>query len=207
VTESFRTVAGEGRAAFTVRGSHFLGRVAPADSVDAAEAFVERVRDAHPDATHHVPAYRVRANPLREWASDDGEPTGSAGDPALNVLEQRDLENVVAVVVREYGGTNLGVGGLARAYSRSVTDAVDDAGIVERRPVDRFRVTVDYDDSGTVRSVLDSAGVAYDASYAERAAFAVRAPVAEADALRDRLRSATSGRADIRADTGDDHAS
>ncbi|WP_256391629.1 IMPACT family protein [Natronoarchaeum rubrum] len=195
--EPYRTVAGRGRAEFEVTGSEFIGHVAPAPDVETAEAFVDDVREEYDDATHNVPAYRVRADPLREWASDDGEPTGSAGKPALNVLQQEDVENVVAVVTRYYGGTNLGVGGLARAYSRAVKDGLDAAGVIEERPHERFAVVVDYDDSGTVRGIVESAGVEFDADYEERVTIAVRAPVEDADDLRDRIRSATSGRAEF----------
>jgi putative IMPACT (imprinted ancient) family translation regulator len=134
---------------------------------------------------------------LREYASDDGEPTGSAGNPALNVLQQRDLRNLAVVVTRYYGGTNLGVGGLARAYSRGVKEAVDAAGVVEAVPHERFTATCEYDDSGTVRGILESEGVEFEASYESDVSFSVRVPVAEADALRDRLRSATSGRVEL----------
>ncbi len=195
--EPYRTVAGRGEARFEVRGSEFIGHVAPARTVEDAESFVESVRAEYDDATHNVPAYRVRADPFREWASDDGEPSGSAGDPALNVLQQEDVENVVAVVTRYYGGTNLGVGGLARSYSRAVKDGLDAAGTTTERPHETFSVTVAYDDSGTVRGILESEGVEFDADYAERVAFDVRVPVADGAALRDRIRSATSGRADI----------
>jgi uncharacterized YigZ family protein len=200
---TYRTVGGQGRAAFEARGSEFVGLVSRAETVADAEAVVERVAADHPDATHHVPAYRVPADPsaadvmLREWSSDDGEPAGSAGKPALNVLVQRDLRNVVACVVRYYGGTNLGVGGLARAYARAVTAAVDDAGVERERPHERFAAVVDYDDSGTVRGVLESAGVAFEADYDARVSFSVRVPSEAAADLRDRLRSATSGRVDL----------
>ncbi|WP_458186515.1 IMPACT family protein [Haladaptatus sp. NG-WS-4] len=208
---TYRTVAGRGEAAFEVRGSEFIGYAAPAESVEDAESFVADIDDLHPDATHNVPAYRVRAGGgnagdsvasggfLREYSSDEGEPSGSAGKPALNVLQQRDVENVVVVVTRYYGGTNLGVGGLVRSYSRAVKEAVDDAEIVEERPHERFAVVVGYDDSGTVRGVLESEGVEFDGEYGENVEFSVRVPVEESNALCDRLRSATSGRAKIRA--------
>jgi uncharacterized YigZ family protein len=198
-SEAYLTVAERGQAEFEVKGSEFVGHVAPAESVDAAEAFVSEVREAYADATHNVPAYRVLAggDMLREWSSDDSEPTGSAGKPALNVLVQRDLRHVVAVVTRYYGGVNLGVGGLARAYARGVSDAVDAAGVVEERPHERFEVTVDYDDSGTVRGILESTGVEFDAAYEVRVTFDVRVPIDEADGLRDRLRSATGGRVEL----------
>jgi uncharacterized YigZ family protein len=199
VTERFRTVPDRGQAAFEIRGSEFLGHVAPATTVEAAEAFVAEVREAHADATHNVPAYRVRADPLREYADDAGEPGGSAGKPALNVLQGEGVENVVAVVTRYYGGTNLGVGGLARAYGRGVRAALTDAGTVERRPRERLTVTVAYDDSGTVRGILESADCAFEAEYDAEVRFAVRVPVDETDALCERIRSATSGRATLAA--------
>ena len=200
MAEAYLTVAERAQAEFEVKGSAFVGHVAPADSVAAAEAFVSEVREAYADATHNVPAYRVptgNGDMLREWSSDDGEPTGSAGNPALNVLVQRDLRNVVAVVTRYYGGVNLGVGGLARAYARGVSDAVATAGVVEERPHERFVATVDYDDSGTVRGILESAGVEFDATYEARASFEVRVPVEDGAGLRDRLRSATGGRVEL----------
>ena len=220
MVESFHTVAGQAEARFEVQGSEFVGHVARADSVDEAEAFVDAVAAEYDDATHNVPAYRVPAGSaspdrpgdvehgggdaadehgpmLREYQSDDGEPTGSSGKPALNVLQQRDLRNVVCVVTRYYGGTNLGVGGLARAYSRAVTEAVDAAGVVEEVPRHRFSVTVEYGDSGTVRGILESTDCEFDAEYEANVQFSVTVPVDESDALQDRIRSATSGRAEI----------
>ena len=197
MADSYRTVAERAAARFEVQGSEFIGHVAPVETVEAAEAFVDEIRDEYDDATHNVPAYRVRGSPDREYSSDDDEPSGSAGKPALNVLQQRDIENVAAVVTRYYGGTNLGVGGLARAYSRAVKEGVDAAGVVESVPHERFSVTVAYDDSGRVRSLLESADVAFEANYEAEVTFAVRVPTAEASGLRDRIRSATSGRADI----------
>ena len=213
-TDAFRTVAGRGRAVFEVRGSEFVGHAAPAADREAAEAFVAEIREEYDDATHNVPAYRVRESSsdgaraggdqaqasgdlLREYGDDDGEPSGSAGKPALNVLQQEGVENVVAVVTRYYGGTNLGVGGLARAYSRAVKEAIEDAELVEERPHERFSITVEYDDSGTVRGILESEGAEFEAEYEASVTFEVRVPVEAGEELRDRIRSATSGRAEI----------
>jgi len=197
MADTYRTVAGPGEATFTVQGSEFLGYVRPVDTVADAEAFVDRVAAEYDDATHAVPAYRVRADPLREYQHDDGEPSGSAGKPMRNVLAGEDLENVVAVVVRYYGGTNLGVGGLVSAYGRAVSAAVEDAGVVTERPHERFTATVAYDDSGTVRGILEGADCGFEAAYEERVTFDVRVPVEAAPDLRDRLLSATSGRVDL----------
>ncbi|MFC6768878.1 IMPACT family protein [Natrinema soli] len=203
MSSAYRTVAAAATAEFVVQGSEFIGHVRPVDSVPAAEAFVDAVEDEYADATHNVPAYRVRDGDdadghfLREYSSDDGEPSGSAGKPALNVLTQRELENCVVVVTRYYGGTNLGVGGLVRAYSRAVKEAVEAAGIAEERPHEQLAITVAYDDSGTVRSILESEGYEFEADYEADVRFDVRVPLTEGDALRDRIRSATSDRADL----------
>ena len=197
--EPYRTVDDRGRAAFEVRGSEFVGHAAPVHTVEAAEAFVAEVREAHADATHNVPAYRVRTSEglLREYASDQDEPSGSAGKPALNVLQRRDVEDVAVVVTRYYGGTKLGVGGLARAYGEATKRAVDAADVVERVPHRRLAVEAAYDDSGTVRGILESEGLEFEAEYGERVAFDAAAPAGDADRVADRLRSATSGRANV----------
>ena len=202
MSRTYQTVAKPATAEFVVQGSEFLGHIRPVDSVAAAEAFIDAVSEEYADATHNVPAYRVRTGDesdpdsqfLREYSSDDGEPSGSAGKPALNVLTQQDIENVAVVVTRYYGGTNLGVGGLVRAYSRSVKDAVEAAGVVTERPHERVSITVAYDDSGTVRGIVESEGYEFKAAYQETVSFDVRVPLEEADGFRDRLRSATSGR-------------
>ncbi|PSP96002.1 hypothetical protein BRD07_08635 [Halobacteriales archaeon QS_9_68_42] len=195
--DAYRTLVGPAESQLTVQGSEFIGRAAPVEDVAAAEAFCESVVADHPDATHNVLAYRVRADPFREYASDDGEPSGSAGDPMLSVLSGRELENVAVVVTRYFGGTELGIGGLVRAYSQTTKNTVEAAGVAERRPHEMFAVTVAYDDSGTVRNVLESEGVAFEADYGETVAFEVRVPVADAKAVADRIRSATSGRAEF----------
>ncbi|ELY98145.1 IMPACT family protein [Natrialba asiatica] len=201
MTDTYATIAEAATAEFVVQGSEFIGHARPVESVPDAESFVDAIREEYADATHNVPAYRVRADAdgdfLREYSSDNGEPSSSAGKPALNVLARREIENCAVVVTRYYGGTNLGVGGLVRAYSRAVKEAVDAAGVVEERPHERVSITVEYDDSGTVRGIIESEGYEFDADYQAEVTFAVRVPVAAADAFRDRIRSATSGRAEL----------
>lgn len=197
--DKFRTVADRGEAGFEVRGSEFIGHAAPVSSVERAEAFISEIGSSHPDATHTVPAYRVRteAAMVKAWSSDAGEPTGSAGKPALNVLEQRGIVDVSVVVTRYFGGTELGVGGLARAYSRAASAAIDAAGTVEREPHREVTITLEYPDSGTVRGIIESKVYDFVADYAETVEFRVEVPVANGDEFLDRVQSATSGQAEI----------
>lgn len=194
VDDSYRSVAEYVSVRYDVRGSKFIGHLAPASTVEEAEEFIEDVAADHAEATHNVPAYRLRTEPFREWSSDDGEPSGSAGKPVLNVLQGRGLENVVAVVTRYFGGTKLGYGGLVAAYSRTAARTVDSATLVEQRPTDRLTAIVEYDDSGTVRSVLESADVEFSASYESDVRFAMALPRTEKATILDRLRTATNGR-------------
>lgn len=195
--ETVRTIDEPGRARLTVRGSRFLGIVAPAATRAAADDAVDDARAAHPDATHVVSAYRIRGDSPIAYADDDGEPHGSAGRPLLSVLTGAELENVVGIVVRYYGGTDLGIGGLVRAYGEVATRALADATVVDREPQVDLIVRVEYDDSGTVRSILESCDVAFDAAYESAVTFRIRVPVSTEDSLRDRILSATHGRAAI----------
>lgn len=109
-----------------VKGSSFLALVTRVKGVDDALAKLAEVRARHPDATHNCWAYRIGAE-LR--FSDDGEPGGTAGRPMLEVLQKRDLDFVLAVVTRYYGGTKLGAGGLVRAYGGSLAKALDETAL------------------------------------------------------------------------------
>jgi len=195
--DAYRTIDASATARFTVQGSEFISHAAPVETVEEAERVISRIETEYADATHNVPAYRVRADPFREYASDDGEPSGSAGKPVLSVLQGREIENVCVVVTRYFGGTELGIGGLVRAYSQATKDVLDAAAIVERLPRKRFVAVVDYDDSGTVRGILESEGVEFEAEYEARVTFDASVPIADADAVLDRLRSATGGRIEL----------
>ena len=144
-----------------VRRSRFITTLARADSEDAARAVVAETRQRYPDARHHCSAFIVGvpdALPI-ERSSDDGEPSGTAGMPMLDVLRGAGVSQVVAVVTRYFGGVLLGTGGLVRAYSDSVTQALDAAPRV--RPVRRvlFAVEVDHADFGRLQADLIAAGL------------------------------------------------
>ena len=114
--------------------SRFIATISPADDVEAARAFIHRVRQEFPDASHHVPAFVIGGgNTCTEFCSDDGEPSGTSGRPLLAVLKGSGLGNVAVVVSRYFGGTLLGTGGLVKAYSeagKAVVAAVGRAALV-----------------------------------------------------------------------------
>lgn len=143
-----------------IKRSRFITRIARVSSADDARQFINAVRDEFPDARHHCNAYIISvpgAQPLAH-SSDDGEPSGTAGRPMLDVLQGFELEDVVAVVVRYFGGTLLGTGGLVRAYSDAVRGCLAGAAIVRRIPLSLMSLRVGHANAGKVEADLRAHG-------------------------------------------------
>lgn len=143
-------------AEIEVKRSRFRAVVRRVDDEDAARALVTAQRKAHHAARHHCWAFVLGADAMTERSSDDGEPAGTAGVPILDVLRGRFLSDVAAVVTRWFGGTLLGAGGLARAYSDAVSAALDSARLVRRTQVDLNRIQVPIAHAGRVEAALRS---------------------------------------------------
>lgn len=144
-----------------IKRSRFITTLARVDSEDEARDVISAVKKTYPDARHHCSAFIIDvpdAQPI-ERSSDDGEPSGTAGMPMLSVLRGADIGNTVAVVTRYFGGVLLGTGGLVRAYSDSVSMALEAAPRVRPIAVDLMRVDVSHGDYGRVRAELQSAGL------------------------------------------------
>ncbi|MGW5241837.1 IMPACT family protein [Monashia sp. NPDC004114] len=141
---TYVTLAGPARAEVEVRRSRFVCDVSPATSEDEARALIESVRAASRDARHHCTAFVLGPDGATQRSNDDGEPSGTAGAPMLEVLRGRALTDVVAVVTRWFGGTLLGTGGLIRAYGDSVTAALDRSTPLTRTLRDGLVVEVDH---------------------------------------------------------------
>ena len=132
--EAYDTVKITGSAVVEVKKSRFLAELRHITSVDEAESFLYEIKKEHYDARHHCSAYILRGQegaPDITRYSDDGEPQGTAGRPMLEVLTREELKDVMIVVTRYFGGTLLGTGGLVRAYTKSLTTALDKANYKE----------------------------------------------------------------------------
>ncbi|MFC7878445.1 IMPACT family protein [Isoptericola sp. NPDC057391] len=185
-----------------VKKSRFLAHLAPARTVEEADAVVARLRREHWDARHHCVALVVGTHADQQRSSDDGEPSGTAGVPMLEVLRRREVTDVVAVVTRYFGGVLLGAGGLVRAYSGAVAEALDVAaaeGTLRRREV-LTEVTVDvpHADAGRVDHLLRDwahthGAVLEEPTYAAVARLALLVPPAALPRLRDDLAAASAG--------------
>lgn len=153
----YRTVRGAASAEFVEKRSRFIGYISPASTQEEAAQFIDSIRSKHWDATHNVPAYILREGNICRF-SDDGEPQGTAGMPALNVLQKEGLTNCALVVTRYFGGILLGGGGLVRAYSHAAKLAVDAGGIVTRALCNLVRVRCDYNFYGRLASLIPEQG-------------------------------------------------
>jgi len=134
----------------TIKKSRFLSHAGRVTSQAESLDFYESVID--PQATHNCWAWRIN---FQVRSSDDGEPSGTAGRPMLNVIERRQLENVMVVVTRYYGGIKLGVGGLVRAYSGSTAKCLDRAGVIELFPMSEYTIKAGFEWASSVHGLLD----------------------------------------------------
>lgn len=176
-----------------IRKSRFIAYAIPVADRDAAMAELRRLRDEHPGATHVCWALLAGG---QSGMSDDGEPSGTAGRPILEVLRHHDLDGVLAAVVRYYGGVKLGAGGLVRAYTDAIASALLDAPRVERIAQVTLIVEVGYADEAKVRRWLDTEGYTLtDTVHAMLVKMTIRLPVNALDAARLALVDMTQGKA------------
>ena len=182
-----------------MKRSQFITFVGPASNRDQAEAFIRDVRELHPQARHVCWAYIAGApNTTVLSMSDDGEPSGTAGRPMLNLLRHSGLGEIVVAVVRYFGGIKLGTGGLQRAYSDAVTLGLDDLPTQLRIPRKSASLVFDYAQESLVRHLLEACDVLMQApQYGERVTLEVEVASAEWQALKSRLINQTAGDIDI----------
>lgn len=150
-----------------IKRSRFITVLARVSTETEARAVIDGEKRRFPDARHHCSAYVVSipgSAPIHR-SSDDGEPSGTAGRPMLDTLLGAGITDVVAVVTRYFGGTLLGTGGLVRAYSDSVTQALGQARLVERRIVPRYQASLPYSDAGKYVATFSSAGFNPEVEY------------------------------------------
>lgn len=159
MSDTYKTVVGIAESAFVVKKSRFFGTAAAVESQEAAKAFLDRVKEMHPRASHYCYAYCIGSGgEPREYSTDAGEPTHTAGPPILSAIRASDLSNVICVVTRYYGGVNLGKGGLIRAYGRCARECLHNATIEDRILYDRISLKVDYPDIGRVVALCKRVG-------------------------------------------------
>ena len=179
-----------------VVNSRFIATLAPVFSIDEARAFIARIKGEFADASHNVPAYIIGGgNTVTEYFSDDGEPSGTAGKPALAVLRGSGLGDVAVVVTRYFGGTLLGTGGLVKAYTESTQMVVNAVGRGRRVPVYIVMAVIPYNLLERVRLLASrQGGEVLDEDFAADITMTLQLPASSFDGFQNELRELSAGK-------------
>ncbi|MDF0726059.1 YigZ family protein [Cytobacillus sp. S13-E01] len=152
----YYTVKGYGEHEIVIQKSRFIAYVNRATTEEEAQAFIQEIKKLNSNATHNCSAYLIGESDQIQKANDDGEPSGTAGVPILEVLKKKQLKDTVVVITRYFGGIKLGAGGLIRAYGKSTSEGLNKTGIVERKLMRVIHTKIDYTWLGKVENELRS---------------------------------------------------
>lgn len=167
--QKYRTIKEDNQHEVEIKKSRFICFLKRIETEEEAKAFIQQIKKEHWKANHNCSAFVLGDYHEIQRSSDDGEPSGTAGVPMLEVLKKNDLINVCAVVTRYFGGTKLGAGGLIRAYSGSVAQAIVHTGIVEGRLQQEVFVQLDYSNWGKMENFIASENLAVkDTQFTDR---------------------------------------
>ncbi|MCY7998948.1 YigZ family protein [Bacillus haynesii] len=197
--QSYLTVAGEGTYEIVIEKSRFICHLSRVSTEEEAQNFINHIKKQHWNATHNCSAYVIGENDQIQKANDDGEPSGTAGVPMLEVLKKRNLKDTCAVVTRYFGGIKLGAGGLIRAYGKSVSEGLNHVGVVERKLMRVMHTTVNYTWIGKLENELrESPYQIKDIHYADDVEFETYVKESEKQAFTEWITELTSGKSENR---------
>ncbi len=198
MNSDYFTVAKRAEKEIVIKKSKFIAYVSPTLTEGEAEDFIEEIKKKHRDATHNVPAYIIGDRMLVQRANDDGEPSGTAGKPILEVLKNKNLTNVTIVVTRYFGGIKLGTGGLIRSYSRSAVEGIEAAKEVIKRLHIMIIINVDYSLFGSVQKLIEDIGYKVeDVEYTDKVSIKVFVPEKNSQKFIKRMIDLTNDKAEI----------
>lgn len=199
MVEQLRTVYQGGVGEIVEKKSRFIATVRLVESEEEALTVLEAARKKYWDATHNCFAYVIGERRETVRCSDDGEPSGTAGRPMLDVLLGEEITNIIVIVTRYFGGTLLGTGGLVRAYSRAVQEGLANSRIIDRKYGVRMEIRSDYTGIGKIQYLLASRQIpVLDTQYTDQVVAEVLLPKGQADQVRAEITEGTNGRAEMR---------
>ncbi|MEQ6377571.1 YigZ family protein [Bacillaceae bacterium S4-13-58] len=197
--KSYYTVKGEGAHEIQIQKSRFIGHVMRTETEEEAQNFIQKMKKKHHDATHNCSAYLIGEHNQIQKANDDGEPSGTAGVPILEVLKKKGLKDTTVVVTRYFGGIKLGAGGLIRAYSKSTSEALNEIGIVHRQLMQEMKVIADYTLLGKLENELRKSSYFLDRiEYLEHVEIYIYVPVEEVEVFTNWIIDLTSDQANCK---------
>lgn len=192
--DSYKTIRSRASDEYIVKKSRFIGSVCPVTTQEEALEFIKEVSKKYWDATHNVYAYILRDSGVKRF-SDDGEPQGTAGIPALDVIEKSGITDCAVVITRYFGGIMLGAGGLVRAYAHSASIALAAGGTVTRAVCERLVIRCDYNFYGRLSSLIpECGGIVEDSSFESDVTVIMRIPKDKSHAFEAKLTDASFGK-------------
>lgn len=199
--ETYKTVLEGGTGEITEKKSRFIATVRPVKTEEEALAFLEEMKKKYWDARHNCFVYSVGLNREYTRCSDDGEPSGTAGRPMLDVILGEDIYNVAVVVTRYFGGVLLGTGGLVRAYSKAVQEGLAASRIIEKRRGIALKVTTDYTGIGKIQYIAGERNIPIlNSEYTDKVVLELLIPSEDVDAVQKTVTEGTNGRARMEKD-------
>lgn len=199
--ETYKTVLEGGTGEITEKKSRFIATVRPVKTEEEALAFLEEMKKKYWDARHNCFVYSVGLNREYTRCSDDGEPSGTAGRPMLDVILGEDIYNVAVVVTRYFGGVLLGTGGLVRAYSKAVQEGLAASRIIEKRRGIALKVTTDYTGIGKIQYIAGERNIPIlNSEYTDKVILELLIPSEDVDAVQKAVTEGTNGRARMEKD-------
>ena len=192
----YKIVAKPGVGEFVDKKSRFIAHVYAIDSEEQAQGYIEELKKKYWDARHNCYGYVLGNNNETQRFSDDGEPSGTAGKPMLDVLLGEELYNTAVVVTRYFGGTLLGTGGLVRAYSKAVQEGLAQSDLIEKQYGNILEIGTDYNGVGKIQYLIGENKIPVLASeYTDKVRFQVLLPMSETEHFQKLLTEATNARA------------
>ena len=193
--KNYRTVYQGGEGEIVEKKSRFIATVIPAAEEEEALAFIEAMNKKYWNATHNCFAYVIGERNEIQRCSDDGEPSGTAGKPMLDVLLGEELHNTAVVVTRYFGGTLLGTGGLVRAYSSAVKAGLASSVIITKKQGIKLEITTEYTGLGKIQYILAEKGMTVlDTLYTDKVEMTGLVPARELEGLKAAIMEGTNGR-------------
>lgn len=195
----YRTIPKDGYGEIEIKKSRFICSLKRVATEDDAKAFIQDIKKTHWKANHNCSAFLIGDHNEIQRTSDDGEPSGTAGVPMLEVLKKNELINVAAVVTRYFGGTKLGAGGLIRAYSKAVSHTLTEVGLVEGKLQQELFLAIQYPLLGKLQNYLQLRQIAIkDIQYTETITVCIMVDEVQIEETSEALTDLLNGQLDIK---------
>lgn len=196
--ENYKTIGELTECEIIIQKSRFIGYAKRAETEKEALEFIDSIKAKHRSANHNCSAYIIGEHDTHQKANDDGEPSGTAGVPILEVLKKQGLKDTVVVVTRYFGGIKLGGGGLIRAYGKATTEAIAASGVVERRLHLLMKISIDYSWLGKVENEIRQSDYPLkDIQYTDGVDLLIYVPKEKEEEFTSWINEMTNGQADL----------